>query len=412
VLRALANEGRTIISTIHQSRAELFEQFGNVLLLARGGSVVYSGSASKMLYYFESCGHRCPTNTNPADFVLDLITIDLQHADREATSREMVKGLVENFVRNTGKTITDPRKPRQVSLPAELGRMKREMAPFRIAYPILLHRGALNLRRQPQVVMARLMQVLGFGIVLSLFFSPLKNDYYGVQNRLGVIQQVTSFYYIGMLQNIAHYPKERDTFYKEHSDGTYSTTSFFFAYITLEIPLEIVTSLLFAVFMIFAISLPHTVLLFFIASINAFCAVSVGESVGIIFNTLFSHTGFAMNVASTVLSIGTTMAGVMSTNMPAILEHLNYLSPLRYMIRNFTPYSLMGIKFTCTDDQRLPDGRCVIASGEQVLKLYRLDEDSPELMLVGLVVAAVIYRILAYLVLCGKTMEFSFFGRR
>lgn len=78
------------------------------------------------------------------------------------------------------------------------------------------------------------------------------------------------------------------------------------------------------------------------------------------------------------------------------------------MIRNFAPYSLKDIKFTCTDDQRLPDGQCVIASGEQALKLYRLDGDSPELMLVGLAVLAVIYRILAYLVLGGQTDEVQF----
>ena len=152
MLRALPDEGRTIISTIHQSRTELFEQFGNVLLLARGGLSVYSGSASNILSYFESCGYRCPTNTNPADFALDLITVDLQHEDRETLSREKVNGLIESFARNRSRIITNPQEPRQVSLPAELGRMKREMAPLRIAYPILLRRGALSLRRQPKVI--------------------------------------------------------------------------------------------------------------------------------------------------------------------------------------------------------------------------------------------------------------------
>lgn len=85
--------------------------------------------------------------------------------------------------------------------------------------------------------------------------------------------------YIAVLQIITYYPNERDTFYKEHSDGKYSTTSFVLAYITLEIPFEIVTSLLFAGFMFFAINLPHTVPLF-IVSINAFCVVFAGESVG------------------------------------------------------------------------------------------------------------------------------------
>jgi len=100
----------------------------------------------------------------------------------------------------------------------------------------------------------------------------------------------------------------------------------------------------------------------------------------------------------------------MSINMPTILEYFNYLSPLRYMIRNVAPYSLKDLKFTCTDHQRLPDGQCAIATGQQALKLYGLDEDSPGLMLVGLAAVVVIYRILAYLILRGKMMEFSFFG--
>lgn len=367
-----------------------------------------------MLPYFESCGYQCPENTNPADFALDLITVDLQHENREATSREKVKKLIANFAEERAKFQKDAGSshgPRQVSLPAELGQMKREMAPFRIAYPILLRRGALNLRRQPPLVIARLMQVIGYVIVLALFFSPLKNDYFSVQNRLGVVQQMTSLYFVGMLQNITLYPAERDTFYKEHWDGTYSTTSFFLAYLTLEIPFEIVTSLIFSIFMIYAINLPHTVQLFFITSFNAFCVVFAGESVGIIFNSLFSHSGFAMNITSTVLSVGTMMAGVMSINMPVVLDRLNYLSPLRYMIHNFAPYSLRGFKFTCTDDQRLPNGDCAIATGEQALLLYGLDEERPEIMLAALAAAVVIYRLVAYLVLRGRMMEFSFFRK-
>ncbi|RYO86769.1 hypothetical protein DL762_004601 [Monosporascus cannonballus] len=52
VLQGLANEGRTLILTIHQARSDLFNHFGNVLLLARGGSPVYAGAAKDMLNYF------------------------------------------------------------------------------------------------------------------------------------------------------------------------------------------------------------------------------------------------------------------------------------------------------------------------------------------------------------------------
>ncbi|KAL8993395.1 MAG: hypothetical protein Q9188_007340, partial [Gyalolechia gomerana] len=88
VLRGLAKEGRTLILTIHQARSDLFNHFGNILLLARGGSPVFAGKGSDMLPHFASLGFHCPTATNPADFALDLITVNLQHASLEAITRE------------------------------------------------------------------------------------------------------------------------------------------------------------------------------------------------------------------------------------------------------------------------------------------------------------------------------------
>ena len=54
VLRALADEGRTIIMTAHQCRSDAFKEFDNVLLLARGGLVIYAVVAEKTLSYFST----------------------------------------------------------------------------------------------------------------------------------------------------------------------------------------------------------------------------------------------------------------------------------------------------------------------------------------------------------------------
>jgi len=70
LLQTLASEGRTVICTVHQSRSDLFPLFGNLLLLARGGRVVYSGRAKDMLNYFDEAGFPCPTFANPAYLAL------------------------------------------------------------------------------------------------------------------------------------------------------------------------------------------------------------------------------------------------------------------------------------------------------------------------------------------------------
>ena len=403
VLRGLAQEGRTLVLTVHQSRSDLFQYFHNVLLLARGGHSVYAGKGSSMLTHFASLGFECPTTTNPADFALDLITVNLQSAQKEATSREKVKSLIlgwDNSEQPLGRNVS------HIATPAELGSLARSMTPFRIAFPILLHRSFINFRRNPPSIVARTTQVLGFAICVTLFFAPLQSDYYSVQSRLGFIQEFAPLYFVGMLQNVAVYPDEKAVFYREHDDNAYSVEAFFLQYTLAEIPFEIFTSLLFAVLTVLAAGLQRTVSLFFIVAFNAFAIVSCGESLGIVFNTLFDHTGFAVNVTTIVLSVAQIMGGVMSLHVPSFLQAFNHLSPIKWSIGNLAPYTLAGVHFSCTKEQQLPNGQCPITDGEDVLNLYNLKGNAGlNLMAVGICV--VVYRMLAFLVLKAKRMRWA-----
>lgn len=403
VLRGLAEEGRTLVLTVHQSRSDLFQYFRNVLLLARGGHSVYAGKGSSMLSHFASLGFNCPTTTNPADFALDLITVNLQSATKEATSREKVKSLIlewDNSKEPLNQTVS------HIATPAELGSLARSMTPFRIAFPILLHRSFINFRRNPPSIVARTTQVLGYAICLTLFFAPLQSDYYSVQSRLGFIQEFAPLYFVGMLQNVAVYPDEKAVFYREHDDNAYSVEAFFLQYTLAEVPFEIFTSLLFAILTVLAAGLHRTVSLFFIVAFNAFAIVNCGESVGIIFNTLFNHTGFAVNVTSVVLSIAQIMGGVMSLHVPSFLQAFNHLSPIKWAIGNLAPYTLAGVQFSCTEDQRLPNGQCPITDGEDVLNLYNLNGNAG-LNLLAVGICVVVYRILAFLILKAKRTRWA-----
>lgn len=446
VLQGLANEGRTLILTIHQARSDLFEHCGNVLLLARGGLPVYSGSAKEMLGYFRRQGYECPEHTNPADFALDMITIDLQQDEREAESRVRVQKLVGNWrdyggeleakaderlaaieraekpndrdhvdphydERKTDEKIerveddatglyplAEPLEMKILSAPAELGALIRHRRTFAAALPLLLHRAIINTRRQPQLIMARTMQVVGLSLVLALFFAPVHNDYYSVQNRMGFVQLIGAFCCAGMLQNVAVYPNERDVFYREDDDGLYGVEAFLASYTIMEVPVDIISCHVLGVLGVLVVGLPRTVTMYFVCVFSCFGIVSCGESLGIMFNTLFAHTGLAVNIMGVFLSIAQAMAGILSINMPSLFKAINWLSPIRYATNAVAPYSLQGVKFTCSEEQRLPDRSCPISTGEEVLKLYRFDEE-PAVNVAALAVCVVVYRVLAYTLL-------------
>ena len=91
----------------------------------------------------------------------------------------------------------------------------------------------------------------------------------------------------------------------------------------------------------------------------------------------------------------------MSLDLPSFLQAWNHLSPVKWSMGALAPYSLHGVVFTCTDFQRLPGGQCPINTGEDALKLYRLDGDAKlNVMALGLCVVG--YRALAYGILKAR----------
>jgi len=200
MLASLAKEGRTIILTIHQPGSNLFHRFDNMLLLARGGFPVFSGKGVDMLPYFSGLGFQCSENTNPTDFALDLITINLQATDKEAISREKVEGLIAEW-QHRGSSTSFAATTSDISTPAELGSFKRAMTPFWVSLPLLIKRSLLNFRRDGTVATARISQVLGYGVIVSLFFAPLKKDYDSIQSRFGFIQELVGKFDVQISKN-------------------------------------------------------------------------------------------------------------------------------------------------------------------------------------------------------------------
>ena len=73
ILRSLARGNRTIVCTIHQPSASIFEMFDHVYIIAEG-LCVYQGSSYNIIPYLQSIGLHCPQYHNPADFSTYLST--------------------------------------------------------------------------------------------------------------------------------------------------------------------------------------------------------------------------------------------------------------------------------------------------------------------------------------------------
>ncbi|GLB11200.1 hypothetical protein AtubIFM57258_007620 [Aspergillus tubingensis] len=77
-LRKLADVGQAVLVTIHQPSAQLFAEFDTLLLLAKGGKMVYFGdigdNGQTVKDYFARYGAPCPAETNPAEHMIDVVS--------------------------------------------------------------------------------------------------------------------------------------------------------------------------------------------------------------------------------------------------------------------------------------------------------------------------------------------------
>ncbi|KAI9316551.1 P-loop containing nucleoside triphosphate hydrolase protein [Zopfochytrium polystomum] len=415
-LRKLAASGKTVVCTIHQPRSDIFPLFDRVLLLARGGRVVYEGPARGLVSHLESSsGMSCPLLTNPADFALDVSSVDLRNQEAEDASRARVARMVEIWTARRGDSIApqsivpvvgaSPNLTRGDRSPSTGSRTGRKNGPIKASQnrlsfwrvlPLLISRSMLNLCRQPGLVSGWLVQVGFLAVVLTMYFVHLGNNQTSVTSLIGLMLQTSSVVFIGMLNNLAIYPQELLLFRFEHQDNAYSTDAFFWTCLIVALPFELISSLLFAILYVYAIGTrasPVTILF------TIFFYLHSGESLGLAFCTFIAQPGFSVQIVSAIIMVLTAMQGFLAVRMPAIITAINYLSPMRYGARAVAIETLSGLQLTCD-----PGEVCQYRAGEDVLALLEFPAGNRELWTqVGiLLVCVVAYRAVAFAVMKWK----------
>lgn len=404
-LQKLTVSGTTVIMTIHQPRS--LEPFASILLLAKGGNVAFNGSENELITHFESMGYKIPHLTNLSDFVIDSISYNTSNPEVEMKTRARVENIINSW--NKYFTISGEIIPLETKndVKMKLKSILKAPAKFITGYRVMLHRQWLGLIRDLNIIIARTTQVTGLAVILSLFFARLKHDNASIQNRLGLIQQMTALYFTGMLNNLSAYPRERDYFYEEFNDDVVDLNSFFFSYLTLEIPFEILSGFLYAIFMIFVIGFQMNAGLFFTIFYASLLIVNAGESLGISFNTIFNHPGFALVFISIFCSVGVCMAGLLAMTLDSFLKAMNYLSPLHYGVLIFANNVFTSsLTFNCSATELSPDGSCLFTNGEQVKNAYHLAVDMT-LYYILFSIITVCHRVISWGFLRVKLMKLS-----
>lgn len=109
-LKRLAKErNRTIIVSIHQPRSNIYEMFDSLVLLAHG-ELVYCGPCGEtLLQYFTNLGYQCPINYNPADYLIDLVTMNTHTTTRKWARAFKASSLFQTVLTQTKSARASPK---------------------------------------------------------------------------------------------------------------------------------------------------------------------------------------------------------------------------------------------------------------------------------------------------------------
>nr|CAI5818201.1 unnamed protein product [Callosobruchus analis] len=387
LLKTLAKGGRTIICTIHQPSARLFEMFDQLYTLA-DGQCVYQGSTKQLVPWLGTLGLQCPSYHNPASYIIEVacgeygdhtrklvcaidngkndirdgkafpelkINDGLNNAQKYAEdnlnsiiANQLSKGsnTEQTDQKNLNGSISDPVKEAVVegkdvekvdvssallenSIPVKQPRYgNSELQQFFI----ILRRALLFSRRDWTLMYLRLFAHILVGFLIGALYFKIGNDGAKVLSNLGFLFfNMLFLMYTSMTITILSFPLEMPVLLKENFNRWYSLRSYYLAITISDMPFQTIFCIIYVTIVYFMTSQPpeaHRYGMFLLACL---LVSFVAQSVGLV-------VGAAMNVQN-----GVFLAPVMSVPfllfsgffvsfnaIPVYLRWITYLSYIRY----------------------------------------------------------------------------------
>ncbi|ERL94443.1 hypothetical protein D910_11720 [Dendroctonus ponderosae] len=297
LLKSLARGGRTIICTIHQPSARLFEMFDNLYMLAEG-QCIYRGPVTNLVPFLSSMGLNCPSYHNPADYVMEVACGE--HGD-------YVQKLVVAV--NAGRCNT--------ALSKALEATGQKLIANDIA--------------------KETMPMKPNGECLNLPNGSSKNP--------GLVPPTCTTSLL--------VPLEMSVFVREHLNYWYSLKAYYFAKTLADVPFQIILTTCYIVGVYFITDQPLDATRFFMFLLIAVLTALVSQSFGLLVGAAFNiESGVFLGPISTVPMVLFSGFFAKLEDIPFYFQWLPYLSYVKYSFEGtmVAIYGLNRSKLVCNRD--------------------------------------------------------------
>ncbi|XP_028768416.1 pleiotropic drug resistance protein 2 isoform X2 [Neltuma alba] len=250
-IRNTVDTGRTVVCTIHQPSIDIFEAFDELLLMKRGGQVIYSGplgrNSQDLIEYFEVIPSvpKIKDGINPATWMLE-ITSTAAESQLGVDFAELYSKS-ELYQRNQ-KLIKDQSTPAPGS--KDLYFSTTYSQPFITQTKACFWKQHLSYWRNPPYNAIRLFLTVIVGVMFGLIFWKEGDKIQKEQELFNLIGAIYSaIFFLGAYNTSSVQPVvaiERTAFYRERAAGMYSAIPYAFAQVAVEMIYVAIQTLLYS----------------------------------------------------------------------------------------------------------------------------------------------------------------------
>ncbi|XP_037403860.1 ABC transporter G family member 7-like [Triticum dicoccoides] len=371
-LRQLAEDGHTVICSIHQPRGSVYSKFDDIVLLSEG-EVVYMGPAKEEpLKYFASLGYQCPDHENPAEFLADLISTDYSSAESVQSSQKRIENLIDEFANKV--LITEFNSPVTQSEGSEISTKlaqkstRKQRRGWWRQFRLLFKRAWMQAFRDGPTNKVRARMSVASAIIFGSVFWRMGKTQTSIQDRMGLLQ-VTAINtaMAALTKTVGVFPKERAIVDRERAKGSYALGPYLSSKLLAEIPIGAAFPLIFGSILYPMARLHPTVSRFAkfcgIVTVESFAASAMGLTVGAIAPT----TEAAMALGPSLMTVFIVFGGyyVNPDNTPVIFRWIPKASLIRWAFQGLCINEFKGLQF---EHQHSYD----VQTGEQALERFSL----------------------------------------
>lgn len=456
----------------------MFQQFDILMLMARGvrfpssfffvfisknklillfQEVAYFGVASRATEYFSSLGYQAPNLSNPADYLLDVLSDDHRSEDARKESDLRVSSLLKAYQQSHLAKISsfDTNSEKNSESSDSTKKKTSSLSSWWNQVCVLTLRAARNSYHDKMTIGSRVFKNIVIGVVFGLIYLRMGHNQKSIGDRVGILfflllgqamgamlpaltvcmktrlAELYVFLFLFLLYLVTFVvttvvPQEKKVVNRERRAGMYQVSAYYLSKWAVEFPMQVGFPIVFGTIVYFLIGLQPVfskyVLYQVVNILEAMCA----EAMGIVVSVIVPDSNTAMSIGR-IIQVVFMLFGGLYQNLGTIPPYFVWIAYVRYGKSTKMNHSLLlialslslspfyshtrwglqalaineftGLKFYCKPGEFTRNGTCPFTSGKQVLHSFHFDDQSLTVCILALVGIIIVYRFFGYVLL-------------